>query len=116
MKRLFHLRAILELYIPLTQKLSYFNEECLNRLKYMVEKIQKLITKVIKHLEIKEKEKMGFKELIKNFIEGNIDIEIIKVPVEESIQYIGVDMEYFEKVESEGKMYKRKSFTNEVNI
>ena len=117
MKILFHFRAILELYIPLTQKLNYFNEEYLNRLKYMVEKIQKVIKDKIKYLEINEKEKMGFEEkLIKKFIEGNIDVEIIKVSVEESIQYIGVDMEYFEKVESEGKIYGRKSFTNKVNI
>ena len=64
MKILFHFRAILELYIPLTQKLSYFNEEYLNRLKYMVEKIQKVIKDKIEYLEIKEKEKMGFEELI----------------------------------------------------
>ena len=83
----------------------------------MVEKIQKVIKDKIKYLKIKEKEKMGFEEkLIKKFIEGNIDVEIIKVSVEESIQYIGIDMEYFEKMESEGKIYKAKHITNEVNI
>ena len=41
---------------------------------------------------------------------------LLNSTVEESIQYTGVDMEYFEKVESEGKTYKTKYITNEVNI
>ena len=40
---------------------------------------------------------------------------LLNSTVEERIQYTGVDMEYFEKVESEGKAYKMKSFTYEVN-
>ena len=127
LKTLLHLRALLELYKPLSQKFGYFNEEYDERINMILDKIQICIndhnnclkirrTRYSKEFENNKVNKFEnqWNGVIKKFIANKIDVEIIQVPIKESIKYIVVDIKIFEEIDREERSYKVKNITNEV--
>uniref|UniRef100_A0A1I8AXE0 Transposase n=1 Tax=Meloidogyne hapla TaxID=6305 RepID=A0A1I8AXE0_MELHA len=124
---LFNLRTLLELYNPLSQKFGYLNKEYDERIRKILEQIHKCInnhTDCLKLTKKRFKKKTNkldkfenkWNEIIERLIRGKISVEIIKVSFLESIQYIGVDIKYFEDVEREGKPYKLRMLTDEERM
>ena len=127
LKILLYLRALLELYKPLSQKFGYFNEEYDERINMILNKIKICINNHNNCFEMRptrynkefKKNKVDKFEnqwniVIKKFIANKIDVEIIQVPIIESIKYIVVDIKIFEEIDREGRAYKTRNITNEV--
>lgn len=91
----FQLRGILEIYKPLADKLNYFNENNENKLKEIInflEGFEEIFEDLDENFGINTKipnfMKINGKNLIKQLIKNKIEVEIIKVSVEENKKYI----------------------------
>nr|CAD2198707.1 unnamed protein product [Meloidogyne enterolobii] len=87
----FKLRGILEIYKILAKKFNYFNEKYENVVEELIvylESFEYIYGDNFDVKKIKETIKTNGTEVIKEFIENKVEIEIIKVSINESKNYI----------------------------